>query len=153
MWKKSLLRRSGYNLKPTVNLALDILENPYRIPYLGHWNTSEFAAPEMILSLAPKDRESELSVRNYRAMLEMLKEEKGIIDRMVNIIFRNFGTSGLGRIESAFLMISAEEPGGHKERINFTLEDPKTYLAFWSWPFSRIQQRMMDYRGPSINNS
>jgi len=158
MWKEKQLKERGYHYSWNLEEALALIDNPQRIPYLGHWKGDTSypkELPELVLSLTSKDEESELSVRNYSAMLKMLKRELQLSGMpLVRVTFQNLGTSGLRWDkcggETPFLNILTRLGSGHDESINFVLDNPQTYHAFWSNPLTRLEQKMSKYRGPNV---
>lgn len=158
-WTEKQLKQRGYTYPWTLDETLDLISDTRRIPYLGFCDpNSQFPkeAPEIVLSLAPKDENSELSVRNYAAMLRMLKQQLSSSGGPeVETMFLNLGTSGLRWDkcggETPFLTISTRvHRHGLAQQINFVLDDPATYHAVWSDPLSALERRMENYRGPNV---
>ena len=152
------LKEWGYNHDWTLNQGINLLKNPKKIPYLGYWKSDE-SWPEkidLVSFLRPDNLDSELSVRNYHAMLEFLKSER-MPDNSIDfrVRFRNLGTSGLrwdkigGNVP--FLTLNTKTPH-NRETLNFVIHDGG-YSACWSSPESnlmRYERKMQEYKGPNI---
>jgi hypothetical protein len=158
MWTEEQLKKRSHNSKWAFDEVIELISDSNKIPYLGYEEKFDFSSEKpsyLVLSLAPKDKESNIAVQSYSAMLEML--ERKLSDKpLVNVNFYNLGVSGLRWDkcggETSFLTISTQiNKITISETLNFVLDDSKTYHSIWSSPLSKLELKMDSYRTQSYD--